>query len=97
MKRNKKIPENIASIIKQLKEMGKRGEINFAFAFAYLDDNGQYWFEAHTGGTPNVLKPLFQDDTNAEAIAKLNIEKAKENDFIYFSKPSAPLTSLKQD
>lgn len=84
-------PERLTSLIKQLEEMSRNGEINFAFAFAYPDNEGQYWFEAHAGGTASTLQSLFEDDTNAEAIAKLILEKKKGNEFISFSKPSSPL------
>lgn len=90
----KPLPESIASLIKQLKAMSEEGKINFAFAFTYPDDKGQYWFEAHTGGTARILKSLFEDDTNAEAVAKLNLVKEKEDEFIYFSTPPSPLTPI---
>lgn len=71
--------EKIQFIIKQLQGMSKSGELNFAFAFAYPDDKGQYWFAAHTAGTVKILKSLFKDDTNAEAIVQLNlIEKSND-------------------
>ena len=90
MERNKRnaLPQDIADIINQLKEISERRKISFAFAFTYPDDRGKYWFEAHTGGTSRILKSLFKDDTNAEAVAKLNfMTKGEEDEFVYFSLP----------
>lgn len=96
MERNKmdSLPQELEHIINQIKEISEKKKISFAFAFTYPDDSGKYWFEAHTGGTLKILKSLFNDDTNAEALAKLDLMKSKEEDeFIYFSLPSSPLTS----
>jgi hypothetical protein len=93
MKETKKnqLPKNIDHVIKELKAMSETGQINFAFAFAYPDAKGQYQLEAHTGGAINILKALFKDDTNAEALAKLNLEKEQGTGSpYYFSTPTSP-------
>lgn len=87
--------KNLSIIVEELLELAKEGQLNFALAVVYPDEDQQLWFQAHTAGSKENLKTLFKMDSNAAAEAKLHLQKTSD-EMVYYSlspKPISPSSS----
>lgn len=86
--------KSLSIIVKELLELARDKQLNFALAVVYPDEDQHLWFQAHTAGNKELLETLFKMDSNAAAEAKLHLKDSSSdsNEMVYYSLPPKPIS-----